>query len=176
MNDKRFLFRGFQPDENGKTTIMLSKASEQEIAEVKEKLDKALNDFNLVYASKLNHKWHSLKAARNIKIKGEWKYWTVLGDLVHGEKLEYSSGGTVSEIEILQETIGQWVTTDKNDKDIFDGDIVKAWIGDDVPMGVIVYDEQFFKYIVSINDGYDEMDIDEYEPIVCGNKWEVEYQ
>ena len=134
MNDKRYLFRGFHPDENGNTIITLD----------------------------------------GEKIKGEWKYWTVTGRLVHGDKFQYMSGGFVCDIDIIFETIGTWVTIDKNRKDIFDGDIVKSRIAEDVPMGVIVYDKQFFKYIVSINDGYEEMGITEYEPIVCGNKWEVQ--
>ncbi|MCH5315465.1 MAG: hypothetical protein J1E81_06095 [Eubacterium sp.] len=176
MNDKRFLFRGFHPDENGKTTITLPKVSEQEIAEVERKLKIALDEFNLTYAAKLNDKLHSLKAERNVKVKGEWKYWTVLGHLVHGDKFQYSSGGIVSEIEILQETIGQWVKTDKNGKDIFEGDQVFSF---DCPArGFVFLDSRpdHMTYRVGASEEDEDavglFNAKDWELI--GNKWEIE--
>ena len=92
MTDKRYLFRGFHHDENGKTVIT----------------------FN------------------GEKIRGEWVYWNKFGylidinihDMIWDE--EECTFLRVNDEQILEETVGQWVTTDKNGKDVFEGDFVKV--------------------------------------------------
>lgn len=97
MSDKRCLFRGFHPDDNGKTKIMCP----------------TLN---------------------NVVIKGRWIY----GDLMHngwkdkyihphGNSFDVSNSDLTKLLvvhKVIPETIGQWVATDKNGKDVFEGDEV----------------------------------------------------
>lgn len=64
------------------------------------------------------------------KITGEWLYWDVYGkcNVFYRTKRTMYCGSSeyISEGEVLPETVGQWVTTDKNDDDVFDGDILNS--------------------------------------------------
>lgn len=155
MNDKRYLFRGFHPDERGKTTIVVN----------------------------------------GEKIKGEWVY----GDLltcgfdyetairVHNA---YETGESAL-ILVLPETVGQFVTTDKNGKDVFEGDCIlhKLYGNGEVDFGEYKFsacDEYecehygFYAksnsvkgYIVN-NDGYSILPSESDHIELIGNKWECE--
>ncbi len=153
MTDKRYLFRGFHPDENGKTTITLN----------------------------------------GEKIRGEWLYWNALGMLAEPR----TKTVPLTNVRFLKgnfiefDTVGQWVTTDKNGNDLFEGDKVKSkWYG----VGEVCFGEFAFSHCdeyqcnhygvyakcklkdkYTQDDGYalipSEVDFDEIELI--GNKWEV---
>lgn len=67
------------------------------------------------------------------KIKGKWVYgllpfrneirvFTTHKWNDEGEEREYA---TTEDLGVLPETVGQWVTNDKNGKDVFGGDIVQ---------------------------------------------------
>lgn len=69
------------------------------------------------------------------KIRGEWEYWNELGKL-QVKPVPPRSIGTpppfspalASMKKLVRETIGQRVKTDKNGKDIFEGDIVQGYV------------------------------------------------
>lgn len=134
------LFKGFYPDENGKTVITLN----------------------------------------GEKIRGDW----VIGNYFYGEsftdndKKEYQilMGNSTVRIsyDVIPETVVIYVKNDMDGNRMFNGDIVKSAVSDDIPHGEIRYDDKLCKFYVSINDDYDIIDIDEYEPIVIGNKWEID--
>ncbi len=106
MTERKILFRGFHPDENGKTAIALN----------------------------------------GEKIKGEWVYGSLIS-LLQGkfivttdyyndvivelhERLECNALWEDNDfVKVIPETVGQWVTTDKNGKDVFYDDYVKDGYG-----------------------------------------------
>lgn len=90
MNDKRHLYRGFHPDENGNIVITLN----------------------------------------GEKIRGEWVYGSLLEyKPIFVDKVEYTmvyhNGSGFCYDKVIPETVGQWVTTDKNGDDVFDGDKIQ---------------------------------------------------
>ena len=87
MENKRYLFRGFYPDENGNTTITLN-------------------------GEKIKGEWVEDECYHHYRGNGIW------GDSPKNEI--YFVGGIVC----IPETIGQWVMADKDDNDIFEGDII----------------------------------------------------
>ncbi|MDE7406456.1 MAG: hypothetical protein K2M89_06260 [Clostridiales bacterium] len=139
MIDKRHLFRGFHPDEIGKTTIILN----------------------------------------GEKIRGEWVYWNIKGELVNSETVEecpYFEYGYkksyVHELEVIPETIGQWVIMDKRGKDLFYGDKVKITFDnrEDISYeeGIICWDDCEF-FVKTQNEEYALIP---NRTEVIGNKWE----
>lgn len=90
MNDKRYLYRGFHPDEKGKTTIVVNGA----------------------------------------KVKGEWIFWDCFGcctkSFARTVRAKRVRVDYLFPSDIIPETVGQWVTTDKNGKNVFEGDMVKT--------------------------------------------------
>lgn len=108
MTDKRYIFRGFHPDENGKKLITYNGES----------------------------------------VRGEWLYWNNYGRLYDSKKwqpTEYETDGYfakyASEIEILADTVGQWVTTDRKGRNVFEGDRCKAFLSftNSYETGEVVY-------------------------------------
>lgn len=136
----KILFRGFHPDENGKTTITFNGEK------IKGEWVYGLLPFRNKIRVFTTHKWND-----------------------EGEEREYD---TTEDLSVLPETVGQWVTNDKKGRDIFEGDVVKSYIDDEVPCGIIKYEDACF--YVDIRNGYDAMAIEEYEPIVIDNIWEAE--
>lgn len=109
MNDKRYLFRGFHPDEKGKTTIVVN----------------------------------------GEKIKGKWVYGDLItrgnaGYCIHPKANLFQVGradlATILIMHpVIPETVGQWVTTDKNGKDVFEGDRIKItyrYLSDGIPISI----------------------------------------
>lgn len=147
MTDKRYLFRGFHPDESGKTTITLN----------------------------------------GEKIRGEWLYWNQFGQLVDPHSLQtkrfyYKCDGidlSLSSAAMLiwaDETIGQWVTTDKNGKDVFLGDRVWANGGfsySDTFSGIVGYNPLRMSFALLESDETYFHDLHKYQIEVYGNKWEM---
>lgn len=134
MTDRKILFKGFHPDENGKTTITLN----------------------------------------GEKIKGEWVYGSYIE---HERAIEWCSfvspdGLTVYSdcAEVIPETVGQFVTTDKNGKYAFEGDKVRL-VGDD-EMGEVVYMPLECRWLIEFNGEWLTMDDSDFE--VIRNKWESE--
>ena len=50
-------------------------------------------------------------------------------------------------VDIIPETVGQFILTDKNSKKIFEGDIVKLFLDDGIAMGVIRYSENAYRFM-----------------------------
>lgn len=138
------LFKGFRPDENGEKTIKITPVGHD----------------------------------TPITFKGFWKYGIpcarIGGGLNPNGICAIRSDISRHIYNVIPETVVIYVKQDKKDKFMFVGDIVKSAVSDEIPHGEIRYDEQLCKFYVSINDDYDIIDIDEYEPIVIGNKWEID--
>lgn len=95
-------------------------------------------------------------------------------DSVKIREQEYYIDRIAKSVEVIPETVSQFVTTDKNGKDVFEGDVLKFVRGNKYVLG---YDE--FNYCFALIDmknyNYVNFDCDElsyYELI--GNKWECE--
>lgn len=114
------------------------------------------------------------------KIKGEWIYWdcfgactrpfarTVRGKRIHVDYLFPS--------DIIPETVGQWVTTDKNGKDVFEGDIAKViTCFGDILVGYVWYDDMTLRHWVKNDDTEQRADFTYLKSIEgYQNKWECE--
>lgn len=142
MNDKRYLFRGFHPDEKGNTTIVVN----------------------------------------GEKIKGMWVYGDLItrgnaGYCIHPKANLFQVGrADLSTIlithPVITETIGQFVTTYKNGKDVFEGDYVKSYTDLEI-QGIVEWQKQECRFIVELfPNGYDWLCMDDDEWEVWGNKWE----
>lgn len=146
MSDKRYLFRGFHPDEQGDATIVVN----------------------------------------GEKVKGEWIYGYYLYSnktkehyIVSNESNEF----VIPELEYFQsilkvipETVGQWVTTDKNGKDVFEGDLatVVTCFGD-IFVGYVWYDDIAMRYWVKNDDMEQQVDFTYLKTIERDiSKWECE--
>lgn len=115
------------------------------------------------------------------KIKGEWVYGAYDFNKEHKRGFIVCVGidnlGPIAYIqEVIPETVGQYIgKDDKNDKTIFEGDIVQSeeyQQGDEI--GVVVYDSNDCTYWVH-SEEYDWwLTLNEIELEVIGNKWEVE--
>ncbi len=138
MTERKILFRGFQPDENGKTTITLN----------------------------------------GKKFNGDWLYWNKWGECINienGALILLPAQGfeclRVNKFNILRETVGQWVITNRYHKDIFEGDNV-AFYGDYIHTGVVEWNESNAQFVVVDEDG--DWDLIDTDWEVIGNKWESE--
>lgn len=131
MNNKRHLFRGFHPDENGKTTITLN----------------------------------------GDKINGEWIYWNVYGvcTKMYITMVHLGSTQDIFEGEVIPETIGQSVTTDKYKDDIFEGDFIGFHFAGTYYICEVVYIAKELRYAAKCDKGDFEI-LDGIEKV--GNKWE----
>lgn len=120
---RKILFRGFHPDENGNTVITLN----------------------------------------GMKIRGEW----VFGHLIDGADItlivpqnnefsfceEENLAMDLIAVDVIPETVGQWVTTDKNGKDVFENDIVKCQFHDEKFVGFIEWQSQTACYLLYNGEG-----------------------
>lgn len=141
MTEKRYLFRGFHPNEKkGDTTITVD----------------------------------------GKEIKGKW----VIGYLASGQHIDeygfcFNHNMRFETFKdrylVIPETIGQWVTTDKNGKAVFEGDWIKDKNG---VMYTIYYDNDEFvwKAVEEILDTKVCIDLYYLEHLfeLIGNKWECE--
>lgn len=115
------------------------------------------------------------------KIKGEWVYGCYVYDkqnfCIRGFDYVYES--------VIPETVGQWVTTDKNGKDIFLGDLVL--FEDECPnnyeyhdstelrLGEVKYDNGAYYVTNTIAVEMDDLRCDDYwECEIFSNIWEIE--
>lgn len=115
------------------------------------------------------------------KIRGEWQYWNEFGCIV--DPIDMAVIGVVVVADIIRETVGQWVTTDKNGKDVFEGDKVKGkywiyvWKGHIEQLdieGVVEYDEPGCCYHIHLKDD-SYVSLSHHPQIeLIGSKWEVE--
>lgn len=94
MTDKRYLYRGFHADDDGKSTI-------------------TLNGENI--------KGYWLYGDRNVVPCDGRTYiranWTNIKESQDG-----CFGSSDNMVKVIPETVGQWVAEDKNDRDVFEGD------------------------------------------------------
>lgn len=128
MNNK-ILFRGFRPDENGKTVITVD----------------------------------------GEKIRGEWLYWDVLGRIIGRGNWYGPPDGLISQSNVIPETVGQFVKTDKNGKDVVVGDYVKTNRGRRYE---VVYNEKLYCYeLKNLFDGL-VIPLCERALELISNKWE----
>lgn len=114
------------------------------------------------------------------KIRGEWVYGSLLEcKPMFVDKVErtivYHNGSGFCYDKVIPETIGQWVKTDKNGKDVFEGDRGICWtITNDRMPCEIVYSQERARFEVACEDGdyFGLWEISNFELI--GNKWESE--
>ncbi len=143
MTERKILYRGFHPDENGKTMITLNGG----------------------------------------KISGEWVYWNEWGQLVDSNTMEISPYDSpcyngniwlhyVHMLEIVHDTVGRWVTTDRYKRDVFEGDEAIAWKGYKAFQGIVTYIEKEGLYALVNDTGYYRF-YDSWIELI-GNKWESE--
>lgn len=124
------------------------------------------------------------------KIKGEWIYGSLI-TLGENKYICYAknchsiiNAGALSDI-VIPETVGQWVTTDKNGKDIFLGDLVL--FEDECPsnyeyhdstelrLGEVKYDNGEYYVTNTIAVEMNDLRCDDYwECEIFSNIWEVE--
>ncbi len=123
------------------------------------------------------------------KFNGDWLYWNKWGECINienGALILLPAQGfeclRVNKFNILCETIGQWVKTDKSGKDVFEGDIVKC----DYSRAMCKSMAQNSRFIVSFHDCAFKADYLHYGREVtvnlyqlggvelCGNVWESE--
>ncbi len=129
----------------------------------------------------LNKKGNTVIRLNGKKIKGEWLYWEVHGMLVNKQTkiapLTYVK--LIFNFELVEETVGQWVATDKNGKDVFEGDIVKCRYESYTKVWYETYEVIYYNFIF----GLKTLDDKHFIPFgnsthraceVIGNKWESE--
>ncbi len=67
------------------------------------------------------------------KLRGEWIYWDMFGHCKDGFIERLNNGEFIAHFvkpqNIVESTMGQFVTTDKNDKIVFVGDYIKTRFG-----------------------------------------------
>lgn len=161
MSDKRYLFRGFHPDEQGDATIVVN-------------------------GEKVKGEWIYGYYLYSNKTKEHYIVSNASNEFVIPE-LEYFQ----SILEVIPETVGQWVTTDKNGRNVFEGDCIlhKLYGNGEVDFGEYKFsacDEYecvhhgFYaksnsvkRYIVN-NDGYSILPSESDYIEIIGNKWEHE--
>lgn len=136
MTNKRYLFRGFHPDENGKTTI------------------------------KINGE----------KICGEWVYGGIFerqGDEVQDYSISIITPSLEqigNAVKVVPETLGQWVITDQNGKDVFEKDLVRKYADGKEVVCVIEFDKEDLQYKAFKNMLPFRLYAKDWELI--GSKWE----
>lgn len=112
------------------------------------------------------------------KIKGDWVYGSLIscGDRKYicyaDDRHSIFDAGALSS-SVIPETIGQWVTTDKNGKDVFESDFVKSYLDDEI-QGIVEYDTIHCSFVFNTLDGLDTLYLDDDDWIVYGNKCEEE--
>lgn len=111
------------------------------------------------------------------KIRGEWIYWDCFGcstkQFVRSVRQKNVSADYIFPTDIISETVGLLVTTDKNGKEVFEGDrvIIQTSNNGYHPIhreDVVSFDSEALEYLSWVCKG--DMDFIE----VVGNKWEVE--
>ena len=108
-----------------------------------------------------------------IQVRGKW----VIGQLCDFYHKEYDAflphicfcNGSLL---VVPETIGQYVTTDEFGRDLFEGDIVKSSLDDEI-QGVIEFSELSCKFEVHTLDGLDTLYLDDDSWLLIRNKFEV---
>lgn len=155
MSDKRYLFRGFHLDEQGDATIVVN-------------------------GEKITGEWiygyylYSNKTKEHYIVSNESNEFVI-------PELEYFQ----SILKVIPETVGQFVTTDKNGKDVFEGDIVRftdKYGAKPTSSGIAKIEKGEYGY--KLNGSYDKGLIvgtivwlyisGEMEYELIGNKWECE--
>ncbi len=107
------------------------------------------------------------------KIQGEWLYWNAIGlladkntKIVPLTNVQFLKGKFIE-----YETVGQWVTTDKNGNDVFDGDKVGFIIDGTSYIGELRYSQSELRYLFYYHGNkYAITD----NMVVIGNEWESE--
>lgn len=112
------------------------------------------------------------------QFNGDWLYWNKWGECINienGALILLPAQGfeclRVNKFNILHETIGQWVATDKNGKDVFEGDILQGEAEE--AHGIVEWQQAECRYLVNIKNGYDWLFMDDDKWTVIGNKWEM---
>lgn len=138
MTERKILFRGFYPDENGTTTISLN-------------------------GEKIRGKWVYGYRCECVEAVGMHKTYPAIQQV---------DDGSLYFRKVLPETVGQWVTTDKNGKDVFEGDIISQF---DTPAEV-KYELDNCRFVFDFHGKRpfhaDLLDDTSFELI--GNEWESE--
>lgn len=143
MVERKLVCRGFHADKNGKSTIIVDGKHVR-------------GDWVVGRYVEATQHWHDF---------GKHKSWIVTSALQNGGYFN-----VMGRYAVIPDTVGQWVTNDRNGNDLFEGDIVKSYLDDEI-QGVIVYDTVHCGFVVNTLDGLDTLYLDDDEWVVYRNKF-----
>ncbi len=165
MTERKILFRGFHPDEKGKTTIILNG-------------EKIHGEWVYGFYTELpvDSICATIFVGSGEIIAEDTGSFIISITTKQCSSLSPANPLAVVEAEqinVIFETVGQWMTTDKNGKDVFEGDNVLCAFEDGI--FDVRYDEQTLMWVIS--NGEIVIDFDHcYNSDIelIGNKWESE--